>query len=158
MPFSTRSSSTCLSLSVSIGLQKPALNQAFAGCLGEFIAFTHVVEYLLAEDEKAAIDPKIGVMTGANALNLAPRLHVDQMHAERWSHRGKASDPSARAEGLDHFREIDVGKPVAVMARNRHLFARRPEPFAEVTPDAGVDHGNPPVLLPAKGDNHHFKK
>src|SRR5882757_5807817 len=95
------------------GHELVGFDQALEWRLDEFIAFAHVVEYLLAEDEEAAVDPEIGVLAGADALNLPARPHVNQMQAERRPHRGEAGDLSARAKRLDHFRQIDVGKAVA---------------------------------------------
>ena len=133
------------------GHELVGFDQALEWRLDEFITVAHVVEYLLAEDEEAAVDPEIGVLAGADALDLPARPHVNQMQAERRPHRGEAGDLSARAEGLDHFRQIDVGKTVAVVGEEhllaRDMLAHRPQPLADIAPDAGVDHRDAPVLL-----------
>ena len=126
-------------------------DQALEWRLDQFIAVAHVVEDLLSEDEEAAVDPEIGVLAGADALDLPARPHVDQMQAERRPHRSEAGDLSARAEGLDHFRQIDIGKAVTVVGEEHLLacdmLAHGPQPLADIAPDAGVDHGDAPVLL-----------
>ena len=55
------------------GHELVGFDQALEWRLDQFIAFAHVVEYLLAEDEEAAVDPEIGVLAGADALNLPAR-------------------------------------------------------------------------------------
>ena len=54
--------------------------------LDQFLAFLQVVEDLSAEDEETTIDPKIGILVGAEAVDLPARFHIDEMQAERWAH------------------------------------------------------------------------
>src|SRR6185295_11929940 len=71
---------------VANGHEPVGFNQALEWRLNEFFAFAHVVEYLLAEDEEAAVDPEVGVLAGPDALDLPAWLHVNQVQAERRPH------------------------------------------------------------------------
>ena len=55
---------------------------------------------------------------------------------------------------VDHLVEIDVGQAVAVVGEEHLLVldvvAHRPQPLADVAPDAGVDQRDAPVLLAAR--------
>ena len=48
----------------------------------QLIALPHVVEDLGPEDEETAVDPEVGILAGANSLDLSVRLHVDEMQTE----------------------------------------------------------------------------
>ena len=100
-----------------IGLDQPPERR-----LDQLLAILEIVEDLGAEDEEAAIDPQIGVGGGLDAIDLAARLHLDEMQAERGAHCEETGDLAALLEGLDHGRQIDVGEAVAVIGEE-HLLA-----------------------------------
>src|SRR6476659_8046608 len=129
-----------------IGLDQPPERR-----LDQLIAILEVIEDLRAEDEEAAIDPQIGILGSAQAVDLAARLHIDEMQAEGRAHREETGDLAACLEGLNHGREIDVGEAVAVIGEE-HLLAldmgaHRKQALADVPPQACVDHGDAPVAL-----------
>src|ERR1700733_5245449 len=66
-------------------------------------------------------------------------------------HCEEACDLSALPKPGDHLVQVDVGQAIAVIGK-KHLFAHylvadRPQPFADIAPDARVDKRHAPVVL-----------
>ena len=78
-------------------------------------------------------------------------VHLDEMQAEGRPHGKEAGDLPALPESLDHRRQFDVGKSVAVVGKEHLLafdmLAHGQQALADVAPNSGVDHGDAPVLL-----------
>ena len=73
------------------------------------------------------------------------------MQAEVRARGDEAGDLSALLESLDHGRQIDVGKSVAVVGK-KHLLvlevrSHREKTLPDIAPHAGIDHRHAPVLL-----------
>ena len=86
-----------------------------------------------------------------NSLHVAVGVDVGEVIGERRADGEEAGDLAALLERLDHLVEIHVREPVAVVGEEDLLVldvvAHRPQPLADVAPDAGVDERDAPILL-----------
>src|SRR5262249_28737519 len=87
---------------VTLSHELATIDKALEGLHDQLIALLDVVEYLLSEDEVAAVDPYSGILTRAHSPHDSALVEVGQMKGDRRVHGDETSDLTASLEATDH--------------------------------------------------------
>src|SRR5882672_630164 len=115
----------------------------------QFLAGSHVVEYLLFEHEKTGIDQNVGFPHALDAVDEIFRLEFDDVEALRGLRAQERGDLPALDEAVNQVGERKTAQSVGIVGQ-KHLFSLeiffdRLQALADIRSESGIDEGYFPV-------------